>query len=39
MTELRELAAVDLVDLPTGHWPQLTKPTEFTALLIEILGR
>lgn len=39
MTELRELTAVDLVDLPTGHWPQLTKPAEFTALLVEILGR
>jgi pimeloyl-ACP methyl ester carboxylesterase len=39
MTELRELTAVDLVDLPTGHWPQLTKPAEFTELLVAILAR
>jgi pimeloyl-ACP methyl ester carboxylesterase len=39
MTELRELTAVDYVDLPTGHWPQLTKPVEFARLLGEILSR
>ena len=39
MAELRELAAADLVDLPTGHWPQLTKPAEFTALLVDLLKR
>jgi pimeloyl-ACP methyl ester carboxylesterase len=37
MAELRELTAVELVDLPTGHWPQLTKPAEFTALLVDVI--
>ncbi|MGN6324522.1 alpha/beta fold hydrolase [Pseudolysinimonas sp.] len=39
VAELAELTAVDIVDLPTGHWPQLTKPTELTELLLAILGR
>jgi pimeloyl-ACP methyl ester carboxylesterase len=39
MVELRELTAVDYIDLPTGHWPQLTRPREFAAVLVEILAR
>ena len=34
---MRELAAVkdyELVDLPTGHWPQLTKPDELAAAVL-----
>jgi pimeloyl-ACP methyl ester carboxylesterase len=37
MAELREVEHVDIRDLPTGHWPQLTKPAEFTAVLLEVL--
>ena len=38
MAELREVREVDIRDLPTGHWPQLTKPAAFTALLLDVLG-
>jgi pimeloyl-ACP methyl ester carboxylesterase len=37
MAELREVRDVDIRDLPTGHWPQLTRPAEFTALLLDVL--
>ncbi len=36
-----ELAAVhdaELVDLPTGHWPQFTKPVELAAAIVGALG-
>lgn len=36
-----ELATVHdstLVDLPTGHWPQLTKPAELGAAIVETLA-
>lgn len=35
---LRELAAmrhVEYVDLPAGHWPQFTRPTELATLIAE----
>ena len=35
-----ELAAVktfEIVELPTGHWPMLTKPTELAALVAAAL--
>jgi pimeloyl-ACP methyl ester carboxylesterase len=35
-----ELAAVDdveYVDLPTGHWPQFTKPAELAAILVDVV--
>ncbi len=38
MAELRELTDVDIRDLPTGHWPQLTKPAELTTVLLDVLG-
>lgn len=37
---VRELAAireVELVDLPTGHWPQLTRPDDLGQLLVRLL--
>lgn len=27
-----------VIELPTGHWPQLTKPTELAAALLEAIG-
>jgi pimeloyl-ACP methyl ester carboxylesterase len=36
-----ELARVNdarLVDLPTGHWPQFTKPAELGAAIVEALA-
>lgn len=37
----KELAAVkhaDLVDLPTGHWPQFTKPAELAEAILTAVG-
>jgi pimeloyl-ACP methyl ester carboxylesterase len=28
IAELAKIKSVELVDLPTGHWPQFTKPAE-----------
>lgn len=36
-----ELAAIkqyDIVDLPTGHWPQFTKPRELSAAILAALS-
>jgi len=34
MTEIPKLKNADLVDLPTGHWPQFTKPAELAATIL-----
>lgn len=37
-----ELAAIkhyELVDLPTGHWPQFTKPAELAAVILAAVDR
>jgi pimeloyl-ACP methyl ester carboxylesterase len=36
--ELARIRSVDLVDLPTGHWPQFTKPAKLTAAILEAIG-
>jgi pimeloyl-ACP methyl ester carboxylesterase len=39
---VRELAAMrdlDYVDLPTGHWPQFTRPAELGRVLIDAIAR
>ena len=38
-TELAQLTDLELVDLPTGHWPQFTKPTELSNAIITALHR
>lgn len=38
VAELGRLSSVELVDLPTGHWPQLTKPNELAAAILAILS-
>ena len=38
---VREIAKIkdyQLVDLPTGHWPQFTRPTELGQLIAEAIG-
>lgn len=39
---VREVAAlrnVDYVDLPTGHWPQFTRPAELGRVLVDAVSR
>ena len=37
--ELGRLRDVEYVDLPTGHWPQFTKPEELGALVLAAVDR
>jgi pimeloyl-ACP methyl ester carboxylesterase len=39
MSELRLTKDAELVDLPTGHWPQLTKPAELAATILTAVDR
>lgn len=34
VAELAKITHVDVVDLPTGHWPQLTRPRELAAAIL-----
>jgi pimeloyl-ACP methyl ester carboxylesterase len=36
--ELAKVKDATLVDLPTGHWPQFTKPAELGAAIVNALG-
>jgi pimeloyl-ACP methyl ester carboxylesterase len=36
--ELARITSYELVDLPTGHWPQLTKPRELAATILEAVA-
>src|ERR671913_775852 len=36
--ELAKVEQVDYVDLPTGHWPQFTKPVQLGQALVAALG-
>jgi pimeloyl-ACP methyl ester carboxylesterase len=36
--ELARVRDVTIVDLPTGHWPQFTKPAELGAAIVAALG-
>jgi pimeloyl-ACP methyl ester carboxylesterase len=37
--ELARIRDVELVDLPTGHWPQFTKPGELAAAILAAVDR
>ena len=37
--ELAMIADVELVDLPTGHWPQFTRPLDLGELIIDRIER
>jgi pimeloyl-ACP methyl ester carboxylesterase len=34
VAELGRIAEVEFIDLPTGHWPQFTKPRELAATIL-----
>lgn len=36
--ELARISDVTYVDLPTGHWPQFTKPTELAGVILDAVG-
>ncbi len=38
VAELVKMEKYEIVDLPTGHWPQFTKPRELGELLVSIVG-
>lgn len=39
MAEVATLRALDLVDLPTGHWPMWSRPADLASVLSEVAGR
>lgn len=38
VAELARIRDAELVDLPTGHWPQFTRPTELGAAIAAAVG-
>ena len=39
MKELGRMKDVEYVDLPTGHWPQFTRPADLAATILAAIGR
>ena len=39
VAEVAKLVDYELVDLPTGHWPQFTKPAELAQLILAAVDR
>lgn len=39
VAELGRIKDVELVDLPTGHWPQLTRPADLATALLAAIDR
>ena len=39
VAELARINDVEFVDLPTGHWPQFTKPAELGAAILAAVDR
>lgn len=39
VAEVARLERLDVVELPTGHWPMFTRPSELGALLAELADR
>jgi len=39
VAELARIRDVEFVDLPTGHWPQFTKPAELGAAILSAVDR
>jgi hypothetical protein len=37
VAELARITHVDFVDLPTGHWPQLTRPRDLATTILAAL--
>ena len=38
VSELAQITDVDIVDLPTGHWPQFTRPRELASAILVSVG-
>jgi hypothetical protein len=38
VAELAKVRTVDYLDLPTGHWPQFTRPQELGRAILTSLG-
>ena len=38
LRELAEIRDVDYIDLPTGHWPQFTRPTDLGQAILASVG-
>jgi len=38
LAELTRIRSLDIVELPTGHWPQFTKPNELAATILRVVG-
>jgi pimeloyl-ACP methyl ester carboxylesterase len=39
VSELAKVTDVEFVDLPTGHWPQLTRPRELATTILAAVDR
>jgi pimeloyl-ACP methyl ester carboxylesterase len=39
VSELARIRDVEYVDLPGGHWPQLTQPDELARVLLDVAGK
>jgi pimeloyl-ACP methyl ester carboxylesterase len=39
VAELAQIADVEIIDLPTGHWPQFTRPQELASAILASIGR
>lgn len=39
MRELSRMKDHEIVDLPTGHWPQLTRPADLAAAIVAAVDR
>jgi pimeloyl-ACP methyl ester carboxylesterase len=39
VAELAKIKDVELVDLPTGHWPQLTRPKDLATAILAAVDR
>jgi hypothetical protein len=39
VAELAAMRDVEYIDLPTGQWPQFTKPVELGQAILEAVGR
>jgi hypothetical protein len=39
VAELARIRDVEYLDLPTGHWPQFTRPAELGETILDAVGR
>jgi hypothetical protein len=35
---VQDLTAVDMVDLPTGHWPMFSRPGHLAGVITEVVA-